>query len=54
VGLGTAVRRVALAYEFQIMEGLPMEEWDQKVHQIITEKRIIDCGNLESQSGYVC
>jgi len=53
VGLGTAVRRVALAYEFQIMEGLPMEEWDQKVHQIITEKRIIDCGNLESQSGYV-
>ena len=53
VGLGTAVRRVALAYEFQIMEGLPVEEWDQKVHQIITEKRIIDCGNLESQSGYV-
>ena len=54
VGLGTAVRRVALAYEFQIMEGLPVEEWDQKVHQMITEKRIIDCGNLASQSGYVC
>ena len=53
VGLGTAVRRVALAFEFQIMKGLPVEEWDQRVHQIITEKRNIDCGNLESQSGYV-
>ncbi len=53
VGLGTAVRRIALSFEFQILEGLPVEEWDQRVHQIITEKRNIDCGNLESQSDYV-
>ncbi len=52
-GLGKAVKRVGLAYEFQIMERLPVEAWDQKVHQIVTEKRVVDCGNLESQSGYV-
>ena len=52
-GFGKAVKRVGLAYEFQIMERLPVEAWDQKVHQIVTEKRIIDCGNLESQSDYI-
>lgn len=51
--LGKAVKRVGLAYESQIMERLPVEAWDQKVHQIVTEKRVVDCGDLESQSGYV-
>lgn len=44
---------VALAYEFQIMEQLPAEPWDRKVHHIITEKRVIDCGELTSPSGWV-
>lgn len=44
---------VALAYEFQIMEQLPAEPWDRKVHYIITEKRIIDCGEVTSPSGWV-
>ena len=41
--LGTAPVRIALAFEFQILESLPVEDWDQKVHQIVTEKRIICC-----------
>jgi len=42
-GLGSGPERVALAFEFQIVESLPVEDWDQGVHQIITEKRIIRC-----------
>jgi 5-formyltetrahydrofolate cyclo-ligase len=43
----TALKRqaifVGLAFELQIMEPLPTDEWDQKIHYVITEKRIIDC-----------
>jgi 5-formyltetrahydrofolate cyclo-ligase len=35
---------VALAYEFQIVERVPTEAWDRKVNCIITEERLIDCG----------
>jgi 5-formyltetrahydrofolate cyclo-ligase len=35
---------IALAYEFQIVDSLPTKTWDRKVHLIITEDRIIDCG----------
>jgi 5-formyltetrahydrofolate cyclo-ligase len=34
---------VGLAFELQIVERLPTDEWDQKIHYVITEKRIIDC-----------
>jgi 5-formyltetrahydrofolate cyclo-ligase len=44
----TALKRqaifVGLAFELQIRERLPTDEWDQKIHYVITEKRIIDCG----------
>jgi 5-formyltetrahydrofolate cyclo-ligase len=43
----TALKRratfVGLAFEMQILERLPTEEWDQRIHYVITEKRIIDC-----------
>lgn len=45
MGLGKKPRRVALAYEFQIVGTLPVEDWDQKVHQIITETRVISCSD---------
>jgi 5-formyltetrahydrofolate cyclo-ligase len=34
---------VGLAFELQILERLPTDGWDQKIHYVITEKRIIDC-----------
>lgn len=44
---------VALAYEVQMVEKLPAEAWDRKVHHIITEKRNIDCGDGVSPAGWV-
>lgn len=35
---------VGLAYEFQLVARLAADHWDQRVHCIITEKRVIDCG----------
>jgi 5-formyltetrahydrofolate cyclo-ligase len=35
---------VGLAYEVQIVDRLPEQSWDQRVHYLITENRLIDCG----------
>jgi 5-formyltetrahydrofolate cyclo-ligase len=43
-GLGNRGIFVGLAYEFQLVDDLPAESWDQRVHLIITEKNQIDCG----------
>jgi 5-formyltetrahydrofolate cyclo-ligase len=37
---------VGLAYEFQLVETLAAEPWDQKVQLIITEKGQIECERL--------
>jgi 5-formyltetrahydrofolate cyclo-ligase len=44
---------VALAYDFQIVEAVPAEEWDQKVHYLITERSVIDCRRMPMQSSQV-
>ena len=51
--LGEPARFIALAFEFQIVDEIPVDSWDQKVHHIITERRVIDCGDLPSDSGRV-
>jgi 5-formyltetrahydrofolate cyclo-ligase len=43
-GLGNRGFFVGLAYECQLVDDLPAESWDQKVHLLITEKNQIDCG----------
>jgi 5-formyltetrahydrofolate cyclo-ligase len=35
---------VALAFELQIVSWVPVEEWDQQVHCIVTEERVIVTG----------
>ena len=35
--------KIALAYDFQIVEQLPAEPWDVPMDFIITENRVIDC-----------
>lgn len=51
--LAGEARLVGLAYEFQLLEELPSEPWDQKVHYIITERRVVDCGDRVSRSSPV-
>lgn len=34
---------IALAFEFQIIKNIPIEEHDKSVDIIITEKRVVDC-----------
>jgi len=42
--LGENVIRFALAYEFQLMEEVPTENWDRPVNFVITEERVLQCG----------
>ena len=51
--LGEEVSIVALAFEFQIVDFVPADSWDCKVHHIITERRLIDCRDFPSDSGWV-
>ena len=43
-GLDVRVPRIALAYEFQVLEEVPAERGDLPVHMIVTENRVISCG----------
>ena len=47
--LREGVSFVALAYEFQILQEVPEEEWDQKMHQVVTEERVIECAGDVAQ-----
>jgi len=38
---------VGLAFDFQLVERLATDPWDQRVHCIITDKRVIDCALSE-------
>ena len=51
--LGSQVRCIALAFECQMVDEIPADSWDRKVHHIITERRVIDCGDLPSDAGWV-
>lgn len=42
-GLKREATVIALAYEFQVIDDVPVGVLDRKVHHIITESRIIDC-----------
>lgn len=38
---------IGLAYEIQVVDSLPAEAWDQKVHYVITENGVIDCASTQ-------
>ena len=44
---------VGLGYEFQVVEEVPIESWDQKVHYVVTEERVIDCAEIAAQSSRI-
>jgi 5-formyltetrahydrofolate cyclo-ligase len=41
--LGRAGTYVGLAYELQLVDTVPSDEWDEKVDFLITEERTVDC-----------
>ncbi len=49
--LGEGTVFVALGYDFQMVDEVPTDRWDEKVHYIITDKRIIDCRRSQSIAG---
>lgn len=52
-GLGESVLAIALAYEFQIVASVPTEPWDRRVQYIVTERRIIHCGEKRAEGNAV-
>lgn len=38
-GLSARVPVLALAYDFQIVDQIPSDEWDQPIHGVVSEKR---------------
>lgn len=38
------IKRVAYAFDFQVLDEVPFSEQDKKVDTVVTDKRIIDCG----------
>jgi len=48
-GLDACVPRIALAYEFQLLEEVPVEQGDLPVHTVVTENRVIACGAAEDR-----
>lgn len=45
--LSPAAMVVGLAYEFQLVDEVPVDVWDRSVDRIVTEARVIDCGPAE-------
>ena len=39
------IKRVAYAFDFQILDGVPCSEYDEKVDTVVTDKRIIVCSS---------
>ena len=51
---GSRATPVGLAYEFQIIERVPVDPWDEKVLFISTQERFIDCQRMLEQAKQVC
>jgi 5-formyltetrahydrofolate cyclo-ligase len=51
---GLRATPVGLAYEFQVIDRVPVDPWDQKVLFISTQERFIDCQRMPEQAKQVC
>jgi 5-formyltetrahydrofolate cyclo-ligase len=51
---GSRATPVGLAYEFQVIDRVPVDPWDQKVLFISTQERFIDCQRMPEQAKQVC
>lgn len=51
---GSRATPVGLAYEFQVIDRVPVDPWDEKVLFIATQERFIDCQRMPEQTKPVC
>ncbi len=51
---GPRATPVGLAYEFQVIDHVPVDSWDEKVLFIATQERFIDCQRMPEQTKQVC
>ena len=51
---GSRATPVGLAYEFQVVDHVPVDSWDEKVLFISTQERFIDCQRVPEQTKQVC
>jgi 5-formyltetrahydrofolate cyclo-ligase len=51
---GSRAIPVGLAYEFQVIDRVPVDPWDEKVLFISTQERFIDCQRMPEQTKQVC
>ena len=51
---GSRATPVGLAYEFQIIDRVPVDPWDEKVLFISTQERFIDCQRKHGKAKQVC
>jgi 5-formyltetrahydrofolate cyclo-ligase len=51
---GSRATPVGLAYEFQVIDRVPVDPWDEKVLFISTQERFIDCQRMPEQTKRVC
>ena len=51
---GLGATPVGLAYEFQVIDRVPVDAWDEKVLFISTQERFIDCRRMPEQTKQVC
>jgi 5-formyltetrahydrofolate cyclo-ligase len=51
---GSRATPVGLAYEFQVIDSVPVDPWDEKVLFISTQSRFIDCQRMTEQTKQVC
>lgn len=51
---GSRATPVGLAYEFQIIDCVPVDPWDEKVLFISTQERFIDCQRMPGKAKQVC
>jgi 5-formyltetrahydrofolate cyclo-ligase len=48
--LGKHVTAAGLAYDFQIVDNVPVEPWDRAVAYVFTETRLLDCRETRRRS----
>jgi 5-formyltetrahydrofolate cyclo-ligase len=51
---GSRATPVGLAYEFQVIDRVPVDPWDERVLFVLTQERFIDCQKMPEQTKQVC